>query len=231
MDQYKELLKNLHSKDVYNYFSKMDQKNILEKIIPEVKDMKLVGECKYHKVNVYEHSLNALEELEHILDKDDFFESHLKESVKNYLDTKLEDKLTKLDLLKLGIFLHDVGKAPSKTVDENGRVHFKGHEITGEEITLRLGKRLNLSKDNIDSLCKYVRHHMILLIFYKTNDIPKEKLFELFDILKDDIIGILILGYVDIVSTRKLLNPNEDMNIIKSYMTYIMTAYLYGYNK
>ena len=72
---------------------------------------------------------------------------------------------------------------------------------------------------------------MILLIFYKTNDIPKDKLFDIFSLLNDDIIGAMILGYVDIVSTRRLLDPKEDMNIIKSYMNYILTVYFYGYKK
>ena len=72
---------------------------------------------------------------------------------------------------------------------------------------------------------------MILLIFYKTNDLPKDKLFDIFSMLNDDIIGEMILGYVDIVSTRRLLDTKEDMNIIKSYMNYILTVYFYGYKK
>lgn len=231
MNQYKKLLDNLNSNRIYDYIRSLDDNEELEKLIPQVKDMKLIGECKYHKVNVYEHSLNALEELESILDKENFFESHLKDKVISYLDTKIEDNLTNLDILKLGIFLHDIGKPASKTTDENQRVHFRGHEIVGEDISFELGNKFGLSKESIDLLCKLVRHHMVLLIFYKTNDIPKEKLFEIFNTLDDDIISLMILGYVDIVSTRRLLNPTEDMNIIKSYMNYILTVYFYGYKK
>lgn len=231
MKQYKKLLNSLSSNKIYDYIRSLNDSKELENLIPQVKEMKLVGECKYHKVNVYEHSLNALEELETILDEENFFDSHLKNKVMSYLNTEIEDNLTNLDILKLGIFLHDIGKPYSKTVDENQRVHFRGHEIIGENISFELGNKFELSKKNIELLCKLVRHHMILLIFYKTNDIPKDKLFDIFSMLNDDIIGAMILGYVDIVSTRRLLNPKEDMNIIKSYMNYILTVYFYGYKK
>lgn len=36
--------------------------------------MKSVGECKYHVVNCFEHSINALKELEIVLNDKDFFQ-------------------------------------------------------------------------------------------------------------------------------------------------------------
>lgn len=43
---------------------------------------------------------------------------------------------------------------------------------------------------------------MILLVLYKTDDMSKERLFKIFDELGDDTIGIMLLGYADIVATR-----------------------------
>ena len=60
----------------------------------------------------------------------------------------------------------------------------------------------------------------------------KERLFKIFDELGDDIIGIMLLGYADIVATRKLLNPNERYEgVIKTYMEYVLTNYIYKYKK
>lgn len=231
MQLQEKLLDSLHVEETYNQIRKLDEDQILEKIIPQVKDMKVIGECKYHVVNAYDHSLYALEEFENIIKEKNFFLNHLKERVEEYLNTKVDNNITKLQLLKLGVFLHDIGKPASKTVDSNNRVHFRGHEIIGEEITLKLGQELGLSYKNIDILCKYVRHHMTLLVLYKNNDMPKEKLYEIFDTLNDDVIGILLLGYADIVSTRKLLNPNEDSGVIKTYMDYVLTNYIHRYNR
>ena len=72
---------------------------------------------------------------------------------------------------------------------------------------------------------------MILLVLYKTDDMSKERLFKIFDELGDDTIGLMLLGYADIVATRKLLNPNEDMGVIKTYMEYVLTNYIYKYKQ
>lgn len=231
MEFNKILINSLKSKDTSEEFKRLDNNKKLEQLIPKVNEMKTVGECKYHVVNCFDHSINALKELEDITKDEFFFSNHLKDKVWNYLNTIVDQDITKLDILKLGLFLHDVGKPDAKTIDENGRVHFKGHEKIGGDIVIELGKSLGLSQSVIDVLFKYVRYHMFLLVFYKNNDISKEKLFEVFDLLGEDTIGAMILGYADIVSTRKLLDPNEEVGVIKTYMEFILTNYEYRYKK
>lgn len=229
MELQKKLLDSLNSKYTYKEIEKLDKEDILESIIPQVKEMKLVGECKYHVVNAYDHSINALKEFEEIINEKNFFPTHLKSSIESYLNNNEGLKISKLELLKLGVFLHDIGKPGSRTIDETGRAHFRGHEKVGANIAFELGEKLQLNENDRDILCKYVKNHMILLILFKTNDMSEDKLFNLFDLLGEDIIGITLLGYADIVATRKLLNPNEDMGVIKTYMEYVLTNYIYKY--
>lgn len=193
--------------------------------------MKIVGECRYHVVDVYKHSIYSLKELEDDMRDVSFFRSHLKDKIKLYLEAKVDNKFNRYNILKLGLFLHDVGKPRSKTTDSTGRTHFKGHEIIGEKIGEEIATNLNLSLMAKELLCKYIRNHMILLVLYKTDDMSKERLFKIFDELGDDIIGVMLLGYADIVATRKLLNPNEDMGVIKTYMEYVLTNYIYKYKQ
>lgn len=231
MELQKKLIDSLFDENTHEQFRNLDEQKILEKVIPKVQDMKLVGECKYHVVNCMDHSLNALQEFEEMLKDDSFFSNHLNDKIWKYLNTYVEEGITKLQILKLGIFLHDIGKPDAKTIDETGRVHFKNHEKIGAEIAKNIGISLGLSIESIETLCKYVRHHMTLLLLYKTNDLTKEKLYNMFEMLKDEIIGVMLLGYVDIVATRKLLNPNEDVGTIKTYMEYIITNYEYRFKR
>ena len=198
-----ELLDSLILDNTYIKLEDLDKKDKLEKIIPIVKDMKIVGECRYHVVDVYKHSLYSLKELEEDMRDVDFFRSHLKDEIKLYLEAKVDNKFNRYHILKLGLFLHDAGIATN----------------------------LNLSLMAKELLCKYIRNHMILLVLYKTDDMSKERLFKIFDELGDDTIGIMLLGYADIVATRKLLNPNEDMGVIKTYMEYVLTNYIYKYKQ
>ena len=93
----------------------------------------------------------------------------------------------------------------------------------------QLSKLLNLNDRNVSILYKYIKYLMSLLQMYKTGDMSKDNLFNVFDKLCNETIDVFILGYVDIVSTRKLLNPDENMKIIETYMNYALTNYLYNY--
>lgn len=224
-----KLMDCIKNEDTVDSIKKMDESGDLSKILPITIDMKCVGECKYHVINCFEHSILAIKLFEEIIKEEDFFGSHLKKEVFKSLYKELEDGIRKVDLIKLGIFLHDMGKPIAQTIDDNGRVHFKKHEILGANKSLEISKMLNLSELNSAILYKYIRYHMSLLQLYRNNNMSKEELFSIFDNVKDESIDIFIIGYVDIVSTRKLINPDEDMGIIKSYMDYAITNYIYRY--
>lgn len=208
----------------------LDESGVLEDIIPEVSSMKEVGQCKYHKVDCFSHTIYALEEFEKLIEGNKF-PTHLNEDIWKYLNTIVEDDIKVLDLLKLGVFLHDIGKSKAKTIDENGRTHFKGHEKFSGDIAIKVGKNLNLSKKSIELLYNYTRYHMYLLTIYKKSDASHEVLEEMFNKLQDDVIGVMLLGFADITATKRLLDPKEDEEILKSYIYYILTVYLYKYKK
>lgn len=227
----KKLMDCIKKDDSYNHLKLMDESGDLEKLLPIVNQMKDVGECKYHVINCFDHSILALKAFEEIVNDNNFFESHIKLRVHEELNKVVDDNLLKRDLIKLGVFLHDMGKPLSKTIDDNGRVHFKSHEVIGANQILGIGSKLGLSEKNINRLYKYIRYHMTLLEFYKNNNMDKENLFNVFDNLKEESIDIFLIGYADIISTRKLIRPNEDIGVIKSYMTYGITNYLYRYGR
>ena len=222
-------LEDLDEAGSYISMNRRDSNEVIvdEKIIEEV----ISKICHIPKNTVEKDEISSLKELEEDMRDVDFFRSHLKDEIKLYLEAKVDNKFNRYHILKLGLFLHDAGKPGSKTTDSTGRVHFKGHEVIGEKIGEEIATNLNLSLMAKELLCKYIRNHMILLVLYKTDDMSKERLFKIFDELGDDTIGIMLLGYADIVATRKLLNPNEDMGVIKTYMEYVLTNYIYKYKQ
>ena len=151
-----KLLDCIKSNSSYECIRDMDKEGQLEILMPIIKDMKSVGECKYHVVNCFEHSLLALKTFEEILNTDNFFESHLSNEIHKNLNEQLDDGLTKKDILKLGILLHDIGKPEAKTIDNTGRVRFRRHETIGADKIFSIGKLLNLNDRNVSILYKYV---------------------------------------------------------------------------
>lgn len=103
---------------------------ITKVILPEFDEM--METCQnhpHHKYSVGEHTLVAMESVE----------------AGKYL--------------RLAALFHDVGKPRTKTTDENGRDHFYGHAIVGEELTKNILKRLKFDNDTIHMVTKLVRYH------------------------------------------------------------------------
>lgn len=224
------IINAIKSNNTCEQICELNKNGTLEKIIPEVKSMKEVGQCKYHKVDCFTHTIYALEEFEKLI-MENKFSNHLRKYIWEYLNLEVEENLKVLDLLKLGVFLHDIGKADAKTIDESGRVHFKGHEKFSGDIAINVGENLNLSSKSIKLLYNFTRYHMYLLNLYKKSDASHDTLKEMFDKLEDDIIGIILLGFADITATKRLIEPKEDEEILKTYMNYVLTVYLYKYKK
>ena len=111
----------------------MRETGLLEKFAPELAQMYGVGQNKYHKWDVWTHTLQALKNL----------------------------PPNAVLLVRLGVLFHDIGKPTTRTVDEaTGDVHFYGHEDAGAEITKTVLTRLRYSTDEINTVARLVALHM-----------------------------------------------------------------------
>ncbi len=154
----------------------VDQLALLPHVLPELLLARGVPQPAPHTLDVFEHGLLTLEQLNPLLRAIAFppSDSHLQDALAlahDYLATyasHLEEHLTRRTadrrsgrvLLFLGALLHDVGKPSSRTVDEDGRIRFLGHEQLGEEIVRRRAGKLALSAREVRQVAIMVRHHM-----------------------------------------------------------------------
>lgn len=222
-----ELFKILAQKRSYYYFSFMDKHlNMLGSIFPEIEDMKDVGRCKYHVVDSWTHSLHTMRTIEKIIYADSYFEDHLRKAYEDHTSQIMANGHAKRQLIKLAALFHDIGKPKARWVDETGRVRFRGHEIVGEEIVADISDRLRLSNKEKKFLCKIVREHMWPLTLYKTNDVSGRSLYDLFKNFGESTLDIILIGLADIISTRQLLKPHEEMGMYKVHAEYLANNYL-----
>lgn len=61
----------------------------------------------------------------------------------------------------LACLLHDIGKVKSKTIGEDGRVHFYDHETVGVDMVDNILRRLKYDNDTINEVKFIVRNHMM----------------------------------------------------------------------
>ena len=71
--------------------------------------------------------------------------------------------------LVLSVLLHDIGKPPTRLIDETGRIRFNGHEGVSAQMGLRLLQRLRFPNEVIDAVLPAVRLHMSF------KDVPQMK--------------------------------------------------------
>jgi poly(A) polymerase len=62
--------------------------------------------------------------------------------------------------LRLAALLHDVGKPATKTVDEDGAIHFYEHDRVGAQIAREWLRSLRYSNETIERITTLVRMHM-----------------------------------------------------------------------
>ncbi len=99
-------------------------------ILPEVAAMQGVSQnTKYHRYDVFTHTVKVIEASE------------------------------RTAVMRLAALLHDTGKALTRTTDENGEDHFRGHEEKSAEICKRILTGLKYDNDTIKSVYTCVKYH------------------------------------------------------------------------
>ena len=73
---------------------------------------------------------------------------------------ELLPKVVSLPLV-FGVLFHDIGKPPTQTVDETGRIRFNGHDKLGATMTEEIMTRLRFSRAEIDATVSAVLNHMV----------------------------------------------------------------------
>ena len=63
--------------------------------------------------------------------------------------------------LVLSVLFHDIGKPPTATVDETGRIRFSGHDKVGAAMAEALMHRLRFSRAETEATVEMVEQHMV----------------------------------------------------------------------
>ncbi len=137
--------------------------DVFIKMIPELEPMiDFNQKTPYHIYDVYEHTVRAVENI----------------------DSNEELRLTML--------FHDIGKPFCFKEDENGRGHFKGHNIESVRLAKEILSRLRYNKATINKIELLIEHHDVNIkndkkqIKHFLNKLSPESFFDLLKVKKAD---------------------------------------------
>jgi len=106
--------------------------------------------------------------------------------------------------LVLSVLFHDIGKPPTSSVDNDGRIRFNGHDRVGAEMTEAIMQRLRFSRAEIDATVEAVRQHMVF------KDVPNMRIAKLKRFMaRPNFADELELHRVDCVSSHGMLDNYE----------------------
>lgn len=152
-----ELTKLLVSKDA-GQLRTAYQTGMTQVFLPEFdRMMTLEQKNPHHIYTVGEHTVQSIEVMNR------FFWKNAGQLPKGEWQKvkKIVSSLTEKQhmILCVTMLLHDVGKADTMTIDEQGTGHFYGHQEVSERIASRVLKRLTFDNDTIDTVKRLIRWH------------------------------------------------------------------------
>lgn len=137
-----ELNKMLLCKDPVCAMKLLKDIGAMKYVIPELEETFGMKQNKYHFGDVWEHTLKVLD--------------NVTNDCLYYGAFNINDKLA----LRMSALLHDIGKIKTRTVDENGNVHFYQHELASVGLCETILRRLKYSNDFIKDVQFLVKNHM-----------------------------------------------------------------------
>ena len=215
-----ELNKTLQLGDVADSLLLLDAFGLLPHLLPEVAALKGVTQSLPHHWDVYEHTLRVIDALELLgtrwlgFDQSDegalmlpiipnFVWDSLFLTLPQYSDP-LRAHLAVDErwlLLKWTALLHDIGKPATKTVEDNGRTRFFGHDDLGARLAEERLRALRFSKDEIERVTGIIGGHM-RPHWLAEAPLTRRAMYRFFRDTKDYGVDILLLSMADHLATH-----------------------------
>jgi tRNA nucleotidyltransferase/poly(A) polymerase len=181
-----EFFRILEGPDPYDGLIDFQRFDVFNGLIPELLAQESVPASPPHELPLFEHTLTAVEVFDEILG----YMLGIKESanpqwwvqmlieelapfkkdIENYFKESITPGRSKKGLAMLGAILHDIGKPSTMSVDDEGFLHYYGHDLVGEEMAWNIAKRLQLSNAESSWVQIFVRYHMNLLAWVSSKE-------------------------------------------------------------
>jgi poly(A) polymerase len=201
-----ELIATLSAPSAFSVLLEMDSVGLIDLMIPEIVPMKGCLQNEFHHLDVWGHTLEAVQRLEHVLGHPTDYFMGLGETVSQYCAEEPVKGRPRSALLKLATILHDSGKPHTVSVNSHGRIHFFGHEKISRQLFEQVGLRLRLAQREIKSVAQIIGGHMRTLILTQ-EAATKRAVYRLCRHFRQDVAGLFVLFVADLAASRGPARP------------------------
>jgi putative nucleotidyltransferase with HDIG domain len=104
-------------------------------------------------------------------------------------------------LLKLGALLHDIGKPRTRSVDEDGHIHFYNHEPVGARMAASRLRTLRFGGDEVQRVGTIVKGHLRPSHLARGERVTRRAIYRYFRDTGDAGVDIVLLSLADHLAT------------------------------
>ncbi|MFQ5700301.1 MAG: HD domain-containing protein [Acidobacteriota bacterium] len=163
----------------------MKDLGLLFPIFPALRPLAGLQQNRWHSHDVLEHTLCAVEAADLL---------HAGDAASGAPPPADDDAV---EALKWSVLLHDTGKAATARTDQNGEVHFHGHEWVSAEITRRALTDLRLSRARTHRIARLVQNHLRLPLLAQGGDVSAKAIRRLVHQMEHDTPLLCLLALSD----------------------------------
>jgi len=180
----------------------MSESNLLHELFPELSKGVGMTQPASHHLDVFEHSLTTLDQMEKIMQYPGrYFPGHDEE-----ITPYLREKKIKIRLKWAALF-HDLGKPCTyhKREDKSGRITFYNHDMAGAEHLRQIAERLKWSRDDSRQIARFIAMHMWpfhLNNVRETSGLTPRAALRLVKAVGKDLPGLFMLAMADSLAGR-----------------------------
>ena len=175
-----------------------DRLGLVRSVLPEVAALHGIEQSRYHHRDVYGHTIEVLERQIELEARLDDFDPRLGAA----LAEPLADELTRLQAIRFGALLHDIGKPATRAVRPDGRITFIGHDRLGAGMVRAVCRRLRTSDRLSRFLEGLTRHHLRLGFLVHERPLDRRAVYRYLKAAAPVEVEVTLLSCADRMATR-----------------------------
>ena len=180
----------------------LDRLGVLDVVLPEAVAMRGVGQSPFHHLDVFEHTLKVLDAA---ADVSADLEHYLRDAagpVRAALAAEVGNDFTGHTGLRLAALFHDIEKPATRTVSDEGRVGFMGHDRLGADTAQRVLERWRASHALIRFCRVLVAEHLRLGFLVRERPFDRRTAYRYLQATTPYAYESIVLSLADRLATR-----------------------------
>jgi len=219
-----EFVRGLAVPGASSFVQRLDDLRLLVRLLPDVVHLKGVSQSHPHRFDVWRHTLHVVHCLEGVVaavtGRDlpigpnalasvpslawgelNRWVGQFGGAIEEHLAVRVSDQRDRKMLLKLAALLHDVGKPQTRSVGDDGRVHFYGHESVGARKTASQMRALHFSRAEVSRVQAVVEAHLRPALLARDHKVTRRAIYRYFRDTGDAGVDTVLFSLADHLAT------------------------------